>query len=108
MSSVEGATSDGPDAGCTKERVTEEAALKASSVPAILILLACASEYPDLSLVWLRQDGREDVAVVCALVLLLRLGRFPEPDGFAELRPLFRCNALLFRDTGFALSAAMA
>ena len=35
--------------------------------------------------------AREDVAVVCALVLLLRLGRFPEPDGFGELRPLFRC-----------------
>ena len=32
--------------------------------------------------------AREDVAVVCALVLLLRLGRFPEPDGFGELRPL--------------------
>ena len=32
--------------------------------------------------------AQEDVAVVCALVLLLRLGRFPEPDGFAELRPL--------------------
>ena len=31
--------------------------------------------------------AQEDVAVVCALVLLLRLGRFPEPDGFAELRP---------------------
>ena len=33
---------------------------------------------------------RDDVAVVCVLVLLLRLGRFPEPVGFAELRPLFR------------------
>ena len=33
---------------------------------------------------------RDDVAVVCVLVLLLRLGRFPEPLGFAELRPLFR------------------
>ena len=36
--------------------------------------------------------AQEDVAVVCALVLLLRLGRFPEPDGFAELRPLFRVS----------------
>ena len=36
--------------------------------------------------------AREDVTVVCALVLLLRLGRFPEPDGFGELRPLFCCN----------------
>ena len=33
---------------------------------------------------------RDDVAVVCVLVLLLRVGRFPEPVGFAELRPLFR------------------
>ena len=33
---------------------------------------------------------RDDVALVCVLVLLLRLGRFPEPIGFAELRPLFR------------------
>ena len=33
---------------------------------------------------------RDDVAVVCVLVLLLRLGRFPEPVGFADLRPLFR------------------
>ena len=39
--------------------------------------------------------AREDVAVVCALVLLLRLGRFPEPDGFGELRPLLVC-ALMF------------
>ena len=36
--------------------------------------------------------AREDVAVLCVLVLLLRLGRFPEPDGFAELRPLLRVN----------------
>ena len=36
--------------------------------------------------------AQEDVAVVCALALLLRLGRFPEPDGFAELRPLFRVS----------------
>ena len=36
--------------------------------------------------------AREDVAVVCALILLLRLGLFPEPDGFAELRPLFRVS----------------
>ena len=33
---------------------------------------------------------RDDVAVVRVLVLLLRLGRFPEPLGFADLRPLFR------------------
>ena len=32
---------------------------------------------------------REDVAVVCVLVLLLGLGR----SGFAELRPLFRVSA---------------
>ena len=37
---------------------------------------------------------REDVAVavVCVLVLLLRLGRFPEPYGFAELCPAIRVN----------------
>ena len=28
--------------------------------------------------------------LLCVLVLLLRLGRFPAPIGFAELRPLFR------------------
>ena len=33
---------------------------------------------------------RDAVAVVCVLVLLLRLDRFPEPLGFAELPPLFR------------------
>ena len=33
----------------------------------------------------------EDCGVVCALVLLLRLARFP-PSGFAELVPLFRVN----------------
>ena len=36
---------------------------------------------------------QEDVAVVCVLVLLLRLGRFPQAYGFAELRPLFRVSA---------------
>ena len=35
---------------------------------------------------------REDVAVVCVLVLLFRLGRFPVPHGFPELRPLFRVS----------------
>ena len=34
----------------------------------------------------------EDIDVVCVLVLLFRLGLFPEPDGFAELCPLFRVN----------------
>ena len=38
-------------------------------------------------------DMMAHVAVVCAIVLLLRLGRFPEPDGFAELRPQFRVSA---------------
>ena len=34
----------------------------------------------------------EDCAVVCALVLLLRLARVPPPSGFSELVPLFRVN----------------
>ena len=38
-------------------------------------------------------DMMAHVAVVCAIVLLLRLGRFPEPDGCAELRPQFRVSA---------------
>ena len=33
----------------------------------------------------------EDVAVLCVLVLLLRVRPFPEP-GFAELGPLLRVN----------------
>ena len=66
--------------------------LLARSWPVSICFLACASSDscrgygPDIM-------ACEDVAVVCLLVLLLRLGRFPEPDGFAELRPLFRVNA---------------
>ena len=50
--------------------------------------------------------AREDVAVVCALVLLLRLGRFLEPDGLAELRPLFRVSVCTFGRLPFPANLA--
>ena len=44
---------------------------------------------PVLSLLWLRHDGPGKRLLLRALVLLVLLGRFPEPDGLLSFAPSF-------------------
>ena len=54
--------------------------------------LSCIFSYPSRRRGYGSMMVQEAVAVVRTLVLLLRLSRFPESDGFAELRSLFRVS----------------